>query len=127
MGQAMTLLAHTGGKFRVLALCTLVSVAIALLDMVVGPQLCPWGLYLIPVVLTGWLCGRGYALLLSLGVAGLILAGAVVSGHPFNTWWEFAFSLANRVASLATAGYLAAAASGAAYSRDVAINEHLRD
>lgn len=123
----MTLIAQAGGKSRVLALCALVSVAIALLDVLAGPQLCPWGLYLIPVVLTGWLCGRGYALLLSLVVTGLILASAVVAGHPFSGWWEFAFSLANRVASLATAGYLAAAASGTAYSHDVAMSEHLRD
>lgn len=110
----MTLTAFWHGKHQLLGVFALLSLPIAALDMLAGPQICPWGLYLLPVVLVGWLFGWRQALTLAFIASALILASAVVSGHPFDTWWEFALSLANRLASLVTAGYLASAASGSA-------------
>ena len=106
------------GKHQLLSVLALLSLPIAALDMLAGPQICPWGLYLLPVVLVGWLCGWHQAIALSLIVSTLIAASAVLTGHPFATWWDFALSLSNRLASLVTAGYLASAASGSATFND---------
>ncbi len=123
----MTLTAFWNGKHQLLGVLVLLSLPIAALDMLTGPQICPWGLYLLPVVLVGWLCGWRKALTLAFIASALILASAVVSGHPFDTWWEFALSLVNRLASLVTAGYLASAASGSATFNATASSDVLLD
>ena len=123
----MTLSALWHGKHQLLGVFAVLSLPIAALDMLAGPQICPWGLYLLPVVLVGWLCGWREALALALIVGVLIAASAAVSGHPFDTWWEFTLSLSNRLASLVTAGYLASAASGSATLNDTVTNEGLLD
>ena len=64
------------------------------------------------------MCGWHQAIALSLVVSTLIVASAVLTGHPFATWWDFALSLSNRLASFVTAGYLASAASGSATFND---------
>ena len=105
----------------------MLSLPIAALDMLAGSQICPWGLYLLPVVLLAWLCGWRQALTLSLIVSALITASAALVGHPFDTWWEFALSLGNKLASFVTAGYLASAASGSATFNDAVTTASLSE
>ena len=123
----MTLTAFWHGKHQLLGVFVVLCLPIAALDMLAGPQISPWGLYLLPVVLVGWLCGWRQALTLAFIVSALILAIAVLDGHPFDTWWEFTLSLGNRLASLVTAGYLASAASGSATFNDTMTTEHRLD
>lgn len=123
----MILTAFWQRKHRLLAMFALLSLPIAALDILTGPQICPWGLYLLPVALVGWLCGWRQALTLALIVSAFIMASAVVTGHPFDTWWEYLVSLCSRVASLVTAGYLASAASGSATFNDTMTAEHQLD
>jgi hypothetical protein len=123
--MALTTLWH--GEHKLLAVFAMLCLPIAAIDILAGSQICPWGLYLLPVVLAGWLCGWRQALALTLIVSAFMIASAVLSGHPYDIWWEFALSLCSRVASLVTAGYLASAASGSATLNDTMTTKHIVD
>ena len=90
--------------------CALVT----LIDVLDGIHISPWGLYLVPVGIAGWLCGRKLAIRLSVLALTLMVLTALLAGHAFGSWAFFWAAMANRAASLLAVGWLAAAAGRAA-------------
>ena len=80
--------------------------AVFMLDIAAGPQISPWSLYLVPLLLAGWLFGSRAAMAIAVLASILIVIAALIAGHPFATWWDFALSWCNRVISLLTAAWL---------------------
>ena len=96
---------------RLLPIFVLACVPTFAVDVWLGAEISPWALYLVPVVGAGWLCGKRAGLLAALFATVLIALAALLGGHPFDSWWHFALSLANRGCSLLVAGGLAAVCS----------------
>lgn len=90
--------------------CALVT----LIDVLDGIYVSPWGLYLVPVGIAGWLCGRKLAIRLGVLALMLMIFTALLTGHSFGSWAFFWAAMANRAASLLAVGWLAAAAGRAA-------------
>ena len=77
------------------------------LDVLAGAQVSPWGLYLLPVLIAGWLFGGSAALNVGAFSSALIVLAALLAGHPFDTWGEFFVSWCSRTASLMVVAWLA--------------------
>lgn len=90
--------------------CALVT----LIDVVDGIHVSLWSLYLVPVGIAGWLCGRKLAICLGLLAVVLMISTSVLAGHGFGSWAFFWAAIANRAASLLAVAWLAAAAGRAA-------------
>lgn len=96
-----------------LVICLAVFVA----DTAAGAQVSPWSLYLIPLLVAGWLFGARAALGVAMLASALSVVAALISGHPFASWWEFSLSWGNRTICLLAVAWLIGAASSAALRR----------
>ena len=94
--------------------------AVFALDVVLGSQISPWALYLVPVLAAGWLFGASAATGVAALASALILLAALLSGHPFATWFDFGLSWCNRAASLLAVAWLAGVASRASQNQGIA-------
>ena len=88
------------------AVCALVFA----LDVILGEQVSPWSLYLLPVLVAGWLFGGPAALAVAAFSSALIVLAALWAGLPFATWFDFFISWCNRAASLLVVAWLAGVA-----------------
>ena len=77
-----------------------------MLDGLAGSQVSPWGLYLLPVLVSGWLFGRRHALMTAALAVALIGLAALWTGHPFDSTLDFMLSWCNRAASLFCVAWL---------------------
>ena len=93
---------------RLVALFAVACLPVFILDLVFGHQVSPWLLYAAPVGLAAWLCGRNFGFCIVALVTVLLVVGAMLTGHPFDSWWHFALSLSNRAGCLAVVAWLAA-------------------
>lgn len=101
--------------------------AVFMLDVAVGPQISPWSLYLVPLLLAGWLFGGRAAMAIAVLASLLILIAAFITGHPNDTWWDFALSWCNRAISLLTVGWLVGVARGAQQRRSFAETQQRKE
>lgn len=95
---------------RPLLLFGSVCLVVFALDVIFGAQVSPWSLYLLPVLVAGWLFGGPAALAVAAFSLALIVLAALWSGHPFATWFDFFMSWCNRAASLLVVAWLAGVA-----------------
>ena len=91
---------------RLLLLFGSACLVVFALDVIMGSQVSPWALYLLPVLAAGWLFGGPAALAVAAFSAALIVLAALLAGHPFATWFDFGMSWCNRAASLLVVAWL---------------------
>ena len=89
------------------------------LDVIVGAQVSPWSLYLLPVLAAGWLFGGPAAVGVAAFSSALIVFAALLSGHPFDTWFDFGVSWCNRAVSLLVVAWLAGVARRTSESQSI--------
>ena len=93
---------------RLIALFVFACLPVFVLDLAFGRQVSPWLLYAAPVGFAGWLCGCRFGFGIVALVTTLIAIGAMLTGHPFDSWWHFTLSLLNLGGCLAVVAWLAA-------------------
>lgn len=81
---------------------------IAGLDGLLGAEVCPWGLYLLPIAFAGWASGVRMSVGLSVLSIVLVVAVGLRLGHPFSSSFYFLVSASNRLASFLMVAYLSA-------------------
>jgi len=96
-----------------------VCLAVFALDVILGSQVSPWSLYLLPVLAAGWLFGGQAAMAVAAFSATLIVLAALLVGHPFATWFDFGLSWCNRAASLLVVAWLAGVARRASENQSI--------
>jgi hypothetical protein len=104
---------------RTLLFFGFVCLVVFALDLILGAQVSPWSLYLLPVLAAGWLFGGQAALAVAAFSAALILLAALLAGHPFTTWFDFGLSWSNRAASLLVVAWLVGLARRASENQSI--------
>ena len=104
---------------RALLLLGVVCLVVFALDVTFGAQVSPWALYLVPVLAAGWLFGATAATGAAALSSTLIVLAALVSGHPFASWFDFGVAWCNRAASLLVVAWLVGIARRGAESESI--------
>lgn len=95
---------HLGLVLILLGIC----LAIATGDALMGRQISPWALYLVPIAFAGWAAGRSLAVTFALLSTCLIVAVGLLTGHPFASNFYFLLAVGNRLVCLLVVAILAA-------------------
>lgn len=86
-----------------------VMLLIALLDGLAGIHINPWIVYFIPIGLATWNLGRKTGLCFTAIALMLLVATAVIWGHPYSSWGHFALSYFSKVLAYLVLVFLVAA------------------
>ncbi len=93
-------------RYELIGLLSLLSGAIAVLDIYAGSQISPWAIYLLPIGLAGWLGGASIGFGMALLATGFSFLSASITGHPLQNWFYFTLSVSNRIICFVIVAFL---------------------
>jgi diguanylate cyclase (GGDEF)-like protein len=98
----------TRSKPVALTIATLLTLVVAVLDYVAGPEMILAAYYTFPILLAAWTCGFRWGVAFSLVAYLIIIATAANVGHPFSQPSYFWFDTTNILLVFLVVAFLAA-------------------